>query len=79
VREVKHSSRIEIEKRGFQQADLIYVSRQDLQITKVRMISNEISTKDEVKVRQDLQSDKGKGNEQERNRENNTLGLKWNK
>jgi hypothetical protein len=28
--------------------------------------------KDGVKVRQDLQHDKGKGNEQERDRENNT-------
>ena len=36
------------------------------------MISNKSSTKDEVMVRQDLQRDKGKGNEQERNRENNT-------
>jgi hypothetical protein len=26
-----------------------------------------------------LQSDKGKGNEPERDRQNNTLGLKWNK
>jgi len=34
--------------------------------------------KDGVKVRQDLQRDKGKGNEQERDRET-TLGLKWNK
>jgi hypothetical protein len=43
------------------------------------MISNKSSTKDEIKVRQDLQSDKWKGNEQEQDRENNTLGLKWNK
>jgi hypothetical protein len=43
------------------------------------MISNKSSTKDAVKIRQDLQSGKGKGNEQEQDRENNTLGLKWNK
>jgi hypothetical protein len=43
------------------------------------MISNKSSTKDEVKVSQDLQSNKGKGNEKERDTENNTLGLKWNK
>jgi hypothetical protein len=43
------------------------------------MISNKSSTKDEVKVRQDLQSDKGKGNQQEQDREDNALGLKWNK
>ena len=43
------------------------------------MILNKSPTKDEVKVRQDLQSDKGKGNKQEQDRENNTFGLKWNK
>jgi hypothetical protein len=43
------------------------------------MISNKSSTKDEVKVRQDLQSDKWKGNGQEQDRENNTLELKRNK
>jgi hypothetical protein len=32
-----------------------------------------------IELGQDLQSDKGKGNEQEQDRENNTLGLKWNK
>ena len=46
---------------------------------RVKVIRSKSTTKDEVKVRQDLQSDKGKGNEQERDRENNTLELKWNK
>jgi hypothetical protein len=41
------------------------------------LISNKSSTKDGVKVKQDLQHDNGKGNDQERDRYNNTLELKW--